>query len=285
MKIQHFFDPRTSSITYVVSDGGVAVLIDPVLDYDPKDGRTFLESAQSVAAYLEAEGLDLAYALDTHLHADHLSALAFFKDRFGAKTGIGDGIVRLQEAGRKLFNLGPEFPTDGRQFDVLLGDGDVLEAGPMRIRSVLTEGHTPASLTYGIGDALFVGDLLFMPDSGTARCDFPGGSAALMFDAVQKLYQLPGETRVFTLHDYQPGGRELGFESTIGEQRRANVHLKADTSKDDFVALRKRLEEGKPAPTLLLPSLQVNIRAGQLPEPEENGTAYLKIPLNAFGKE
>ncbi len=282
MKIQHFFDPRTWSLTYVVYEEGTAVVIDPVLDYDPKAGRVFHESAERVAEFLKREGLTLAYALDTHPHADHLTGVVFFKERFGAKTVISERITTVQATFRDVFNLGADFPVDGRQYDVLLADGEILEAGPLKIEAILTEGHTPASLSYKIGDALFVGDLLFMPDGGTARCDFPGGSAAVLFEAVNTLYRLPEETRVFTLHDYQPGGRELCFESTIGDQKRSNVHVNAETTLEEFVALRKRLEEGKPAPTLLFPALQVNIRGGHLPEPESNGRAYLKIPLGWF---
>lgn len=284
MQIQHFFDPRTSTISYVVSDPGTkdTVVIDPVHDFDPKSGRTFTESAEAVAAYVTENDLTLRLALDTHPHADHLSATPFFRERFGAKTVIGAGICRVQETWRDTFNLGPDFPVDGSQFDVLVEDGQVLEAGSLQIEAILTEGHTPASMTYAIGDALFVGDLLFMPDAGTARCDFPGGSAAVMFDAVQRLYERPDDTRVFTLHDYQPGGRELAFESTIGEQKASNVHLRAGVSRDEFVALRAELERGKEMPTLLFASVQVNINGGELPKPESNGVSYLKTPLNRF---
>ena len=282
MHIQHFYDPRTGNLRYVVHDGEHAVAIDPVLDYDPKGAVTFTESIEALDVYLDREGLKLLYALDTHTHADHLTGLAELKRRRGCQTGIGAGITRVQETWKGLFNLPADFPTDGTPFDVLLEEGQPLMAGSLKIEPILTEGHTPASMTLKIGDALFVGDLLFMPDSGTARCDFPGGSAAVLYDAIQKLYQLPDATRVFTLHDYQPGGRELRFESTIGEQKAGNVHVSAKTSRDDFVRLRADLERDKPAPTLLFPSVQVNIRGGELPPPEANGVSYLKIPLNAF---
>lgn len=282
MEIQHFFDPRTWSLTYVVSKGDVAVVIDPVLDYDPKSGKTFTESADKVAAYLEERSLSLRFALDTHPHADHLTALPYFREKFGAETVIGSGIKKVQATWRDIFNIGADFPVDGRQFDILLEDGQILDAGPFQIEAFLTEGHTPSSLTYKIEDAVFVGDLLFMPDAGTARCDFPGGSSGQMFDAVKRLYQLPDETRVFTLHDYQPGGRELRFESSIAEEKRSNIHINQETRREDFIKRRKELEAGKPMPTLLFPSVQVNIRGGHLPEPEDNGTAYLKIPLNLF---
>ncbi len=284
MRVQSFFDPRTHSLTYLVYDEVTrdAVVIDPVLDFDPKSGTTFTESVEAVAAFVDQHELELRFALDTHPHADHLSALPWFRERYGARTVIGAGIRAVQETWRGHFNLGGDFPVDGSQFDVLLEDGETLEAGSLSIEALLTEGHTPASLTYRIGDALFVGDLLFMPDAGTARCDFPGGSAAVMYDAVQRLYAFPDETRVFTLHDYQPGGRELRYESTIGDQKRANVHLSATTTKPEFVALRAKLEEGKEMPTLLFPAVQVNVDGGRLPRPESNGVRYLKLPLNLF---
>lgn len=284
MRVQHFFDPRTYTLSYVVFDEATkdAVVIDPVLDYDPKSGTTWNETAESMAAFISDNGLKLHYALDTHPHADHLTSLPWFRERFGAKTVISSGIDAVQETWQELFNLGSDLATDGSQFDVLLDDGQTLKAGSLEVRGLLTEGHTPASMTYQIGDAIFVGDLLFMPDSGTARCDFPGGSAAVMFDAVNSIYQLPDATRVFTGHDYQPGGRELRFESTIGAQKSGNVHLNARTTRDEFVALRTKLEKGKEMPTLLFPAVQVNIAGGQLPKAESNGRSYLKIPLNLF---
>lgn len=281
MQIQHFFDSRTSSITYVVHAGGDAVVIDPVLDYDPKSGRVFTESADRIEDYLDREGLRLRYALDTHPHADHLSALAHLRSKRGCLTGIGAGIRAVQETWKGIFNL-PDLACDGSQFDLLLEDGQVLKAGALAIEVLLTEGHTPASLTYKIGDALFVGDLIFMPDSGTARCDFPGGAPEVMFAAIQRLYGFPDATRIFTLHDYQPGGRELRFESTVAAQKAGNVHLSAETQADAFVQLRHELEADKPAPTLLFPAVQVNIAGGELPAPESNGVAFLKIPLNQF---
>jgi glyoxylase-like metal-dependent hydrolase (beta-lactamase superfamily II) len=219
------------------------------------------------------------YVLDTHAHADHMSGAQFFRERLGAKTVIGRGITAVQAAFGELFGLAG-FPADGSQFDVLLDDWAVLEVGPFEIEAIPTAGHTPASLSYRIGDAVFVGDSLFQPDSGTARCDFPGGSAAELYDSIQRIFALPEDTRVFTLHDYRPGGRELAFESTVGEQRRDNIHIHDGVSKQEFVALRARLERGKEAPALLLPAVQVNIRAGHLPDPDDNGIRYLKIPLN-----
>jgi glyoxylase-like metal-dependent hydrolase (beta-lactamase superfamily II) len=284
MKIEHFFDPRTWTLTYLVYDEATrdCVLIDPVADYDPKAVRVFHESADTVARFIDESGLKLSHVLDTHVHADHLSAMPYFRGRYGAKTVIGSKVGLVQEAFREVFGLGSDFPTDGRQFDVLMDDGDTLEAGSLTIEAIETTGHTPASLTYKIGDAIFVGDLLFQPDYGTARCDFPGGSAAEEYDSIQRLYALPAETRVFTGHDYQPGGRDLAFESTIGEQRQQNVHLRDGVTKDEFVALRAELETGKELPTLLFQSVQVNIRAGELPEPDSNGRSYLKLPINVF---
>ena len=287
MKIQHFYDPRTSTLTYVVFDEASrsAVVIDPVLDFDVKSGRVYHESVECVAAFLDAEELELLYALDTHPHADHLTALPWFRQRYGAKTAISAGIRAVQETWCERFNLGPDFPVDGSQFDVLLEDGEQLGAGALVVEALLTEGHTPASMTFKIGDALFVGDLIFMPDAGTARCDFPGGSAAVLYDSVQRLYAFPDETRVFTLHDYQPGGRELRFESTVGEQKRENVHIREGVTQEEFVALRAKLEAGKEVPTLLFPAVQVNIDGGRLPQPESNGVSYMKLPLNLFSVE
>jgi glyoxylase-like metal-dependent hydrolase (beta-lactamase superfamily II) len=208
--------------------------------------------------------------------------MQYFKERYGAKTAIGKYIIGVQALFGEAFNLGAGFPVDGSQFDVLMEDGDTLDAGPIRIEAIHTPGHTPACLTYHIDDALFVGDAIFMPDFGTARCDFPGGSGETLYDSIRKLYALPDETRVFTCHDYMPGGRELRYESTVGEQKRSNIQLNEKTTKEEYVAFRTERDAGLSLPKLILPSLQVNVRAGRLPEPEENGTAYLKIPLNRF---
>lgn len=286
MKIQAFFDSRTSTLSYVAFDEveRVGVVIDPVLDFDAASGRTSTESSDEVARFLEQEGVAVSYVLDTHAHADHLSAMPYFKQRFGAKTVTGAEIVEVQKVFRDLFDLGDDFPTDGRQFDVLLRDGDKLDVGPFEVEAMHTPGHTPACLSYRIEDAVFVGDLLFQPDYGTARCDFPGGSAEDLYRSVQRLYNsLPDDTRVFTCHDYQPDGRELAFESTLWEQRKSNVQLNAFTRRDDFVAFRKERDATLAMPDLILPSVQVNVRAGELPPPEANGIAYLKIPLNVLG--
>ena len=286
MQIEPFFDERTSTLTYVVHDvaSRTAVVIDPVLDFDAASGRTWTESADRVARFLEAHRLRVPYVLDTHAHADHLSAMPCFKARFGAKTVIGERIVDVQAVFREIFNLGDALPCDGRQFDLLLGDGETLDVGPFAVEAIHTPGHTPACMSYLVGDALFVGDTLFQPDYGTARCDFPGGSAETLYASIQRLYsELPESTRVFTCHDYQPGGRELAFESTLGAQRRANVQLRDGTPKDEFIEFRRTRDATLDMPALILPSIQVNVRAGVLPEPEDNGVSYLKLPVNALG--
>jgi glyoxylase-like metal-dependent hydrolase (beta-lactamase superfamily II) len=284
--VQHFYDEATATLTYVVHDEAarVGVVIDPVTDFDPKSGWTGTASCDRVAAYVDAQRLAIPFVLDTHAHADHLSGIPFFVDRYGARSVIGWRITAVQAMFRDIFNLGADFPVDGRQFDVLLHDGEILEAGRLRIRAHYTPGHTPACLTYEIGDALFVGDVLFMPDYGTARCDFPGGSADALYDSVKRLYALPPERRVFTCHDYRPGGRPLRFASTIGDEGAANVQLNATTSRADFLRFRRTRDAQLTMPALILPSVQVNVRAGRFPAPEPNGVAYLKLPLNAFGR-
>ena len=288
IEIEAFFDGRTQTLSYAVYDEAarVGVVIDPVLDFDPASGRIWTESAESIAAFLERGRIRIPFVLDTHAHADHLSAIPFFKERFGARSVMGAKVGRVQCFFRTLFNLGDGFAVDGSQFDVLLDDGERLDVGPFEIEALHTPGHTPACLTYRIEDALFVGDLLFQPDYGTARCDFPGGSAEALYASVMRLYRtLPGETRVFTCHDYQPGGRPLAYESTLREQRESNVQLNEKTTLEEFKAFRESRDATLDMPRLILPSVQVNIRAGELPEPEGNGRVYLKIPVNAFEEE
>lgn len=284
MRVQHFFDPNTWTLTYVVHDeeSRQGVVIDPVLDFDPKNGRTQNESSETVARYIDAQRLTIPYVLDTHAHADHLSGLQFFRQHHGARSVIGARITQVQQRFRDLYNLGPMFPVDGSQFDRLIDEGESLSIGNLRLTALHTPGHTPACMTYQIGDALFVGDTLFQPDYGTARCDFPGGSAATLYDSIQRFYAMPPTTRICTCHDYQPGGRPLRYESTVSEQQAANIQLHGRTSKEEFIAFRAKRDATLAAPVLILPSLQVNIRAGHLPEPESNGMAYLKIPLNAL---
>jgi glyoxylase-like metal-dependent hydrolase (beta-lactamase superfamily II) len=283
LKIQHFFDEDTWTLSYVVHDGRTGVVIDPVRDYDPKSGRTSWASAERVAAYVDGAGLAVPWVIDTHAHADHMTGLPFFKERYGARSVTGVGIGEVQRTFRDVFHLGPDFPVDGRQFDVLLDEGKRLGFGSLEVEALHTPGHTPAHMSWKIGDAVFVGDTLFMPDYGSARCDFPGGSAAILYDSIQRLYAMPDETRLFMCHDYMPGGRPLAFETTVGEQKRKNVQIREGTTRSEYVAFREERDAGLEAPTLILPSIQVNIRAGALPEPEANGTSYLKIPLDVLG--
>jgi len=269
-------------LTYVVYDeeSRTGVVIDTVTDYDANSGSTRNDTNDTVSRFINEKQLTIPYVLDTHAHADHFTGLQYFKERYGCKTVIGRYIISVQAMFKEVFNLGADFQADGSQFDVLVEDGGILEAGPLKIKTIHTPGHTPACLTYQIGDALFVGDAMFMPDYGTGRCDFPGGSGEALYDSIQKLYALPDETRVFTCHDYQPGGRELRFQSTIGEEKEDNIQLKGNTTKEAYTTFRKERDAGLSMPKLILPSLQVNIRGGRLPAPEENGTSYLKIPLN-----
>ena len=285
VEITHFFDEATSTLTYLVHDGRVGLVIDPVRDYEPKSGRTSWAGAEKIAAVARSRRIALAYVIDTHAHADHMTGLPFFKEHFGAKSVTGEGIGEIQRVFRDLYGLGSEFPVDGRQFDILAKDGQRLRFGSLEAEALHTPGHTPAHLCWRIGDALFLGDTLFAPDYGVARCDFPGGSAETLFDSVQRIYALPDATRLFLGHDYRPGGRPLMIQTTVGEQKRANVQLSARTTRSEFAAFRTARDATLEAPALILPSLQVNIRGGELPEPEANGTAYLRIPLNRLGRE
>ena len=282
MVIQHFFDQATSTLTYVVHDGGIGIVIDPVLDYDPKSARTTVRSAEAVARYIDHRHLSIPYVIDTHAHADHLTAMPFFKKRYGSQTVTGSRVGEVQRSFRDIYNLGADFPVDGRQFDILLDEGQDLEVGSFRIRAMHTPGHTPAHMSWQVEDAVFVGDTLFMPDYGTARCDFPGGSADQLYDSIQRIYALPDSTRLFMCHDYQPGGRELCFVTTVAEQKQSNVQLRQGTMKQEFLKLRTARDAKLDMPALILPAIQINIRAGEFPEQEANGTAYLKIPLNVF---
>jgi glyoxylase-like metal-dependent hydrolase (beta-lactamase superfamily II) len=282
IEIQHFFDPATSTLTYVVHESGTGVVIDPVLDYDPKSARTSTQSAEAVARSIDEKHLAVVYVIDTHAHADHLTAMPYFKKRFGARTVTGSRMGIVQRAFRDIYNLGADFPVDVRQFDLLLEEGQELEVGSFRVRAMHTPGHTPAHMSWQIDDALFVGDSLFMPDYGTARCDFPGGSAEQLYDSIQRIYALPESSRLFMCHDYQPGGRELRFVTTVAEQKRANIQLREGTTKQEYVSIRKKRDAQLDMPALILPAIQINIRAGEFPQAEANGTVYLKIPLNVF---
>ena len=284
-----FFHEGSNTWSYVVRDpdSPVAAVIDPVLDFDSKSGRTSTRSAQAIVDHVEAEGLQVRWLLETHAHADHLSAAHWLKSSHWpqATLAIGEGIRTVQKTFRPIFNLGEHFPVDGSQFDHLFRDGELFALGTLQAQVIPVPGHTNDSNAYLIGDALFTGDSLFMPDGGTARCDFPGGSAALLYRSIQRLFELPDATRVFVCHDYGPGGRAMACETTIGEQKRANIHVRDGISEAEFVAMREARDATLAMPALLLPSVQVNIRAGALPEPEDTGVRYLKLPVDQFGKE
>jgi len=283
--IEPFFDPATFTYSYVVSDPQTrqCAVIDSVLDYDPASGRTSHATAQRLVDYIREQDLKVQWLLETHVHADHLSAAPYLRQQLGGQLAIGDRITVVQDTFGKLFNAGTGFATDGRQFDHLFHDGDTFQVGNIQARAIHTPGHTPACMTYVIGDAAFVGDTLFMPDYGTARCDFPGGDARTLYQAIQKLFALPGDTRVFMCHDYKaPGREEFLYETTIAAEREHNVHVHAGISEDQFVAMRTARDATLGMPTLILPSVQINMRGGELPEPESNGTRYLKIPLDVL---
>ncbi|QUE77595.1 MBL fold metallo-hydrolase [Stutzerimonas stutzeri] len=284
-QVDAFFDPATFTFSYVVSDPDTrqCALVDSVLDYDPATGRTSHASADRLIAFVHEHGLNVQWLLETHVHADHLSAAPYLKERLGGHLAIGDRITVVQETFGKLFNVGAGFATDGRQFDHLFQDGEAFQVGAIQARALHTPGHTPACMTYVIGDAAFVGDTLFMPDYGTARCDFPGGDARTLYRSVQKLFQLPGETRMFMCHDYRAPGREdFRYETTVATEREHNVHIHEGVTEDEFVAMRTARDATLAMPALILPSVQINIRGGELPAPESNGVRYLKIPLDVL---
>ena len=281
--VEAFFDEPTNTISYVVWDpeSKAAAIIDSVLDYDASSGHTETASADEIVAFVKANGLTVQWILETHAHADHLSAAPYLQERVGGKLAIGDHITTVQEVFGKIFNAGTEFQRDGSQFDRLLKDGDTFKLGQIEAHVLHTPGHTPACMTYVIGDAAFVGDTLFMPDYGTARCDFPGGDARTLYRSIQKIFALPDETRMFLCHDYKAPGRDaFAWETTVGEQKRSNVHVREGTSEDAFVKMRTERDAQLAMPKLILPSVQVNMRAGHLPPPEDDGTSYLKVPVN-----
>lgn len=280
-----FFHADSSTWSYVVADPQSlqAAIIDPVLDFDAASGRTATASAQHLVDHVRAESLDVRWILETHAHADHLSAGHWLKAHFAdAKLAIGEGIRTVQKTFGPIFNLGEHFPVDGSQFDHLFADGERFALAAIDTEVIAVPGHTNDSIAYRIGDALFVGDSIFMPDGGTARCDFPGGDARKLYRSIQRLFALPENTRVFVCHDYAPGGRAYACETTIAAQRLDNIHVRDGVSEDDFVAVRTARDATLAMPALLLPSVQVNIRAGRLPEPEDNGVRYLKLPLDSF---
>ena len=282
-EVKGFFDEATNTISYVVKDpaGKACAIVDSVLDFDYASGRTDTHSADAVIAHVKAAGLTVEWILETHVHADHLSAAPYIQDRVGGKIGIGANITVVQDTFGKIFNQVTEFQRDGSQFDRLFREGDSFRIGGLEGHVLHTPGHTPACLTYVIGDAAFVGDTLFMPDFGTARCDFPGGSAQALYDSIQKILSLPDATRIFVGHDYKaPGRDDYAWETTVAEEKARNVHVGAGRSADEFVAMREARDKTLGMPRLIVPSLQVNMRAGQMPPPEEDGTTYLKVPVN-----
>lgn len=278
-----FFDDATNTVSYVVKDpeGSACAILDSVLDFDHASGRTDTGSADQIIAHIKAQGLQTQWILESHVHADHLSAAPYLQEKLGGKIGIGAGITTVQDTFGKVFNEGTEFQRDGSQFDALFADGNSFHIGQMRADVMHTPGHTPACLTYVIGDAAFVGDTLFMPDFGTARCDFPGGSAHDLYKSIQRILALPDATRIFVGHDYKaPGRSDFAWETTVGAQKAANVHIGAGADEDDFVTLRETRDASLPMPKLIVPSLQINMRAGHMPKADENGTVMLKLPIN-----
>lgn len=284
-RVRGFFDEATNTISYVVADPttGRCALIDPVWDYDPKSGRTATTSADEMAAYVRDEGLTVELILETHAHADHLSASQHLRELFAAPVAIGEHIVEVQKIFKTVFNFGDDFPTDGSQFDRLIADGETFHVGELAVRAMHTAGQTPACMTYVCGNAAFIGDTLFMPDYGTARVDFPGGDAATLYRSIRKVFELPGETVLYLCHDYLPEGRcEYVWQTTVADERRSNIHVRDGVTEVEYVKLREARDRTLDVPKLLLPSVQVNIRAGRVPPPEDNGVSYLKIPVDAL---
>jgi glyoxylase-like metal-dependent hydrolase (beta-lactamase superfamily II) len=282
-EVTAFFDDATNTVSYVVREpqGRACAIVDSVLDFDHASGRTDTASADAIVAHVRAEGLNVEWILETHVHADHLSAAPYLQQRLGGKIGIGRNITVVQDTFGKVFNEGTEFQRDGSQFDALLDEGDSFHIGQMRGDVLHTPGHTPACLTYVIGDAAFVGDTLFMPDFGTARCDFPGGSSRALFESIQKILALPDETRIFVGHDYKaPGRDDYAWETTVGEQKALNVHVGKGRSIEEFAAMRDARDATLGMPRLILPSLQVNMRAGRMPPPDDKGDVFLKLPVD-----
>lgn len=283
-QVHSLHDPATGTLTHIVYEkpGSACAIVDPVLDFDVKSGRTRTTSAEKVAAFVREQGLRVEWILETHAHADHLSGAPWLREQLGGRIAIGRDITRVQSVFKELFNLEPGFPTDGRQFDELFAEGDAFAIGALQARVVAMPGHTPACVAYQVGDAVFVGDTMFAPDIGTARCDFPGGCATQLYRSIRRVLELPPATRLFLCHDYPPAGRGPLAMVTVAQQRAANVHVRDGVSEAEFVAMRTARDAKLDMPQLILPSVQVNIRAGQLPPREGNGVAYLKIPLNAL---
>ena len=283
-EVTAFFDADSSTFSYVVKDpqSSSCAIVDSVLDFDYASGGTSQKSADKIIEFVTAHKLNVEWLIETHVHADHLSAAPYLQKVLGGRIGIGEQITVVQDTFGKVFNEGTEFKMDGSQFDHLFRDGETYQVGELECQAIHTPGHTPACFTHVLGDAIFVGDTLFMPDAGTARADFPGGDAATLYDSVQKILALPDAYRIFMCHDYCPNGRALAYETTVAEQREHNIHVKQDISKAHFVDMRETRDRSLAMPRLILPSLQINMRAGHMPPPDDNGTVYLKIPLNAF---
>ncbi len=282
VSVDSFFDKATSTVSHVAVEpnGRRCAVIDSVLDYDAASGRTRTDSADAVVRHVRERGLEVEWILETHAHADHLSAAKYLKERVGGRIAIGARITEVQRIFKDVFNLERTFNTEGAQFDHLFEDGETFAIGRQGCRAIYTPGHTPACATYVIGDCAFVGDTLFMPDGGTARADFPGGDAATLYRSIRRILDLPPETRLFVCHDYQPGGREVRWETTVAEERERNIHVGGGKDEAEFVAMRTARDRTLATPTLLIPSIQINIRAGEMPPPEENGVSYVKVPLN-----
>lgn len=283
-EVRSFFDPATFTVSHVVREPGGThcAIIDPVRDFDAKSGRTDTESVDAIIAYVRDEGLTVDWILETHVHADHLSAGPYLKETLGGQTGIGAQITAVQETFAGVFNAGSDFATDGSQFDHLFADGETISIGVLEGRVMHTPGHTPACVSYVFGDAVFVGDTLFMPDFGTARCDFPGGDAKTLFASIHKVLALPPETRLFMCHDYMPNGREVMWETTVAAEKAGNLHVRDGVDEAEFVKMRDARDAKLDMPGLILPSVQVNMRAGHMPPPEANGLTYLKLPVDAL---
>lgn len=284
-QVEAFFDPITGTVSYVVYDApqGHAAIIDPVLGYDPKAARTDPALAEKIIAFIHQNGLNTAWILETHAHADHLSAAQYLKSKLGGKIAIGEHIQRVQGVFKTMFNLEPAFMADGSQFDHLFAEDEIFAIGKLSAKALFVPGHTPADMAYRVGDTVFVGDTLFMPDVGTARCDFPGGDARALYQSIRKILALPPTTRLYLCHDYPPATRTPAWETTVARQRAENIHVRDGVSEQDFVAMRTARDRTLGAPVLLFPSVQVNIRAGAMPPSENNGVSYLKIPINALG--
>lgn len=280
--IQPFFDVVTGTITYIVFDvpGGHAAIIDPVLDYDPKSGRTHTALADQIISFITQQKLAVDWILETHAHADHLSAAHYLKSKLGGRIAIGEHIKVVQNVFKGMFNLAADFAVDGSQFDHLFADNEEFNVGQLTARALFVPGHTPADIAYQFDDAIFVGDTLFMPDVGSARCDFPGGDAEMLYQSVQRLFAFPDNTRLFMCHDYPPADRAPAWQTTVGSQRKNNIHLHNGVTQESFVQIRQARDATLDMPVLILPSVQVNIRAGEMPAAESNGVSYLKIPLN-----